>query len=82
MRGGTELTAHRKSCPGVSRRFRLLALMLIMEEKPCLHSHVLGKTNSCGTALRAKILYVEAMLNQKFIGEDSLWIVFAVSSLL
>ncbi|KAF2354927.1 hypothetical protein FHG87_014316 [Trinorchestia longiramus] len=42
MRSMTLLTAHRKSCSGASRRFRLFDLMVMKTENPCSHSHVEG----------------------------------------
>ncbi|KAG0713540.1 Ras GTPase-activating-like protein IQGAP2 [Chionoecetes opilio] len=50
MWGITLLTAHRKSCPGAARQFRLFDLMVSMAENPCLHSHVEGQISSWGTA--------------------------------
>ena len=39
MRKRHSLTAHRKSCSGVPRRFRLFDLIAIKAENPCSHSH-------------------------------------------
>ena len=80
MRGITSLTAHRKSCSGVPRRFRLFDLMVNKAENLCSHSHVDGKINRQETATRARFGYEDAMLNQKLMGQLSLCFIFAVSS--
>jgi len=76
MRGIHLLTAHRMSCMGATSRFRFFDLIVIRAENPCSHSHVEEKISSWGIAWEASVEYEEAMLSQKFIGEQSLCFIF------
>ena len=80
MRGIHLLTAHRMSCMGATSRFRFFDLIVIRAENPCSHSHVEEKISSWGIAWEASVEYEEAMLSQKFIGEQSLCFNSALSS--
>ena len=51
------LTAHQKSCIGVTNRFRFFAFMFRKVENPCSHSHVDGNINNCETAREASVGY-------------------------
>jgi len=63
---------------GRTSRFRFFNMMFIMTVNPCSLFHVEGKASSCGTAWEASVVYEDAILSQKFIGEHSLCFVFAV----